>query len=252
MFDPRMDSNRYDADTGRSGQPETDQTVSGREQRASHLAFVAHEVRNPLSTALWSTQLLARMSQAERGAARGEKLLGMCLRSLSRVRFLIEDHFLSERLDVDGIPIHCQPVSIDKILVEVAGQCRLGGVSCSLKSDPTLMIWADPALLAPAIEAVLLAAGRGGMPVGVDVRAEEKRVVMQVEGAPQPGDALADPGRQSASDVSGRALGLATARRVASAMGGSLAVVQGRFLFCLPVDESGQNGGRESVPPPGD
>jgi signal transduction histidine kinase len=247
-----MDSNRNDTDPGASDQLEKDQALTGREQRSSHLAFVAHEVRNPLSTALWSTQLLARMSQAERGAARGEKLLGMCLRSLSRVRFLIEDHFLSERLDVGGIPIHCQVISVDKILVEVVGQCRLGGVACSLRSDPALMIWADPALLAPAMEAVLLAAGRGGVPVSVEVGEGEKRVLIQVEGAPQSSDALADPGRQSASDVSGRALGLATARRVASAMGGSLAIVRGHFLFSLPVDESRQNDGRETEPPAGD
>ena len=70
--------------------------------RGDHLGFVAHEVRNPLSTALWSAELLARMTPEERGGARGEKLTAMCLRSLGRVRQLVEDHFLCERLDAGG------------------------------------------------------------------------------------------------------------------------------------------------------
>src|SRR5512142_2166772 len=87
-----------------------------REARSGHLGFVAHELRNPLSTALWSAELLTRMAAEERGGARGEKLTAMCLRSLGRVRQLIEDHFLSERLDVGGIPIRPEPLVIGRVV----------------------------------------------------------------------------------------------------------------------------------------
>src|SRR5919198_5230984 len=79
--------------------------------RGGFLGFVAHEMRNPLSTALWSAELLARLSPEERSGPRGEKLAGMALRALQRLRFLIEDHFLAERLDIDGILVRLEPVA---------------------------------------------------------------------------------------------------------------------------------------------
>ena len=86
------------------------------ERRSGYLGFVAHEVRNPLSTALWTAELLTRMSPEERGGARGDKLSAMCLRSLSRVRQLIEDHFLCERLDVAGIPVRAESLIIGEVI----------------------------------------------------------------------------------------------------------------------------------------
>src|SRR5512144_880418 len=61
---------------------------SPEDGRGSHLGFVAHEIRNPLSTALWTAELLVRMPAEERGGARGDKLTAMCLRSIARVRQL--------------------------------------------------------------------------------------------------------------------------------------------------------------------
>src|SRR5512142_464964 len=89
--------------------------------RGGYLGFVAHEVRNPLSTALWSAELLARMAAEERSGPRGDKLTGMCLRSLSRVRQLIEDHFLCERLDVGGLPLRIEVIPVRALLEEVVG-----------------------------------------------------------------------------------------------------------------------------------
>jgi len=93
--------------------PEGSRPAASEEGRGDYLGFVAHEVRNPLSTALWSAELLARMAPEERAGARGEKLTQMCLRSLGRVRQLVEDHFLCERLDVNGIPTRAMEVSKD-------------------------------------------------------------------------------------------------------------------------------------------
>src|SRR5512142_861702 len=89
--------------------------------RGGYLGYVAHEVRNPLSTALWSAELLARMAAEERGGPRGEKLTAMCLRSLGRVRQLVEDHFLCERLDVGGLPLRIEVIPVRALLEEVVG-----------------------------------------------------------------------------------------------------------------------------------
>jgi len=99
-----------------------DGSARGEDARGDHLGFVAHEVRNPLSTALWSAELLARMNAEERGGGRGEKLTAMCLRSLGRVRQLIEDHFLCERLDARGIPSRPEAVPLHPLLEEIAGR----------------------------------------------------------------------------------------------------------------------------------
>ena len=74
---------------------------SARERRASYLGFVAHEARNPLATALWSAELLGRISPEERGGARGEKLAATCRQSLERLRHIVEDHLLSDRIEAD-------------------------------------------------------------------------------------------------------------------------------------------------------
>ena len=86
--------------------------ASDREGRGGFLGFVAHEIRNPLSTALWSAELLTRMSASDRGGPRGEKLSAMALRSIARVRRLVEDHFLCERLDAGGIPLRAEPIRL--------------------------------------------------------------------------------------------------------------------------------------------
>ena len=49
-------------------------------KRARYLGFVAHEIKNPLATALWSCDLLKRMEGAERSGERAEKMLDVSLR----------------------------------------------------------------------------------------------------------------------------------------------------------------------------
>src|SRR5512142_3223790 len=111
-----------------------DEPASGA-QRGSFLGFVAHEMRNPLSTALWSAELLARLSPDDRGGARGEKLSGMCLRALQRLRALVEDHFLAERLDVGGIPLRLETVPVKEVLDAVASKAGIAGLTSEVSSD---------------------------------------------------------------------------------------------------------------------
>jgi K+-sensing histidine kinase KdpD len=204
-------------------------------ERGGHLAFVAHEIRNPLSTALWSAELLARMGDEDRGGARGEKLTGMCLRSLSRVRQLIEDHFLCERLDVGGMPMRPEALPVRDIVQELAGRRSpdVGPVEVDL--DPGLQLLGDRGLFERAVEALLTAAGRDGAPVRVTSRdAAGEHTNLGVAGADPGAGALDDPKKGSSGDPKGRALALPMARRVAGALGGSLAVEGGAFVLTLP------------------
>lgn len=68
------------------------------ERRVRYLSFVSHELKNPLSTALWSVEMLARMTPEERAGERGERLTVLSARALRRMRRLVEDFFAYERV----------------------------------------------------------------------------------------------------------------------------------------------------------
>ena len=213
--------------------PPSDSPV-GDDRRAGYLGFVAHEVRNPLSTALWSAELLVRMAAEERGGARGEKLTAMCLRSLGRVRQLVEDHFLCERLDAGGLPVRPELVPVREVLDEVSGRRPPDASPLELDVDRSLVTSADRPLLERLLDALVAASGRDGAAVRVSGRADGDSLRLAFAGAPPAPDALADPRKGSPGDQKGRALALPLARRVAAALGGTVAVDGAEFALTLP------------------
>lgn len=62
------------------------------------LSFMVHEMRNPLASALWSSEILERQSAKAVEQARVERLAGLSARSMRRLRALLEDFFALERL----------------------------------------------------------------------------------------------------------------------------------------------------------
>jgi len=213
-----------------------------RERRASYLGFVAHEVRNPLSTALWSAELLARMAPEERSGARGEKLVAMCLRSVGRVRRLVEDHFLAERLDAGGLPLRPEPLALAE-LVEAAVARGPAGAGVETELEAGLAVRADRMLCERTLECLFAAAGASGAPVRVRGRREGARAAIRVKGDPPRQGALEDPQRGSPSDARGRSLALPAARRAAAAAGGALSVEGDEYALVLPLDEGPSGSG---------
>jgi K+-sensing histidine kinase KdpD len=207
---------------------------NSEDERGGYLGFVAHEVRNPLSTALWSAELLVRMAAEERGGARGDKLTGMCLRSLSRVRQLIEDHFLCERLDIGGLPLRAEAIGVQSVVDEVVGKRPAGAGDVTVDVDPSLGVMADRALLERAIDSLVAAAGRDGAAVRIGARVDGEVAGLQISGAPPGSEPLADPKKGSVGDAKGRALAIPVARRVAMALGGALHVEGETFVLSLP------------------
>jgi K+-sensing histidine kinase KdpD len=222
---PAEESVKGDRDEGGAG---------GAKDRGAFLGFVAHEVRNPLSTALWSAELLARLSAEERGGARGEKLTGMCMRSISRVRQLIEDHFLCERLDAGGLALRLEPVPAREVAETVLERRAKDQAPLSLDLGDGVTMQADRLLLDRALDALVAAAERDAAPVRVTMRAEGATVTVAVSGAPPLPDALRDPAKGSPSDQRGRALALPLARRIATALGGALEATPEGYALSLP------------------
>lgn len=211
-----------------------DPRARAAEARGGHLGFVAHEVRNPLSTALWTAELLARMSSAERGGARGEKLSAMCLRSVARVRQLIEDHFLSERLDIGGLPLRVEAIGLREAIDAVIERRSTEAGPASVQVDPALAVESDRTLLERALEALIAVAGAERTPVVVTARATERGIVLCFGGRPAEATALEDPRKGSPSDPTGRALAIPLVRRIAVAVGGALAAGDGGWNLTLP------------------
>jgi signal transduction histidine kinase len=218
-----------DTDRGDTKTPEVEEDVRG-----GYLGYVAHEVRNPLSTALWSAELLARMAAEERGGPRGEKLTAMCLRSLGRVRQLVEDHFLCERLDAHGIPLRPESIPLRALLEEVAGRRSLDLARVELDVPDGLVVFADRTLLDRAFESLLASMGKEGAPVRVGAVPAGGRVEIRLRGQPPGERALEDPRKGSPGDPRGRALSLPVARRVAEVLGGALDLDGDALLFTLP------------------
>ena len=107
-------------------------------KRGKYLGFVAHEIKNPLATALWSCDLLKRMDSADRAGERAEKMIDVSLRALRRMRRLIDDFFTIERLlehgyEVAGatfpVPMWAVASGMDRFLLPVErGQSLENGV----------------------------------------------------------------------------------------------------------------------------
>lgn len=189
-------------------------------------------MRNPLSTALWSAELLARLSADDRAGPRGEKLSGMCLRALQRLRTLVEDHFLAERLDVGGIPVRVESVALKDAVAAVVSKA---GGEASFDVEDGLAVWADRGLIERALDCIVAVAARGNVPVTIEARRSRDVALVGVRGAPPEADALEPPQKGTASDPTGRALALHTALRIARALGGSLSASPDGYVLAVPL-----------------
>jgi signal transduction histidine kinase len=205
------------------------------DHKASHLAFVAHEIRNPLSTALWSAELLSRMSVEERGGARGEKLSRMTLRALTRLRRLVEDHLLLARLDAGGIPLELEEIPVRELF---PGAGAVGASSLELELEAGLSVVGDPGLVRRVVEALLLAAARGGGDVRVAGSRTGRMARIRIHGAEAISAELSDPLRGHAGDTRGASLGLPVARRAAALLGGSVRAEEGAWVLELPAPDA--------------
>jgi K+-sensing histidine kinase KdpD len=231
------DRDRASAQVARPTKVARPEDVVPDEGRGGFLGFVAHEMRNPLATALWSAELLVRLAPEERAGARGDKLAGMCLRSLQRLRFLVEDHFLAERLDVAGLPLRVEAVPVREVLHAI--DARKGTLELSIDVEDGLCALADRGMLERALDGVVAFAGRSKAKVSVTARGGDGRLLVHVRGAlPEPG-ALAPPHKGTASDPTGHALALHMAQRVVASLSGSLTVTDGGYLLSVPLANAG-------------
>ena len=203
-----------------------------RKQDLRHFSFIAHELRNPLGTALmmWNTLRCE--------PALSERHKGVMDRSLSRVTHLVDETLFKARLaDLGRDPVvQIEDVDVTRLLAEAeedsSGDAELKGVALSVGDGSRKHARGDHRLLLSALTNLVRNAVKFTHPGGnvvLRARDEEGRVLIEVQdqcGGLPPGRAerLFEAFTQANQNRRGFGLGLAIAKQAVEAQGGTLSV----------------------------
>jgi K+-sensing histidine kinase KdpD len=210
-------------------------------RRGKYLGFVAHEIKNPLATALWSCDLLKRMEQGDRAGPRAEKMIDASLRALRRIRRLVDDYFTIERLQEHGYELRMEPLELRQVVdaavshltekdgvptqgwtVDVPAQVQASGDGEMLKRAVRLVL----EHMARTPQAKLAVVGKSvGSTAQLAVRADPVPSLL----VPPP------PEERPTGDPSGAVLGFAVAEAIVASHGGTIEQRDGGLLLTLPA-----------------
>ena len=209
-------------------------------KRGKYLGFVAHEIKNPLATALWSCDLLKRMDPADRGSERAQKMIDVSLRALRRMRRLVDDFFTIERLVEQGYDLKRERVSL-KDLVEPA--LRTLTEKDGIETGSWVLELSDAAtqgdadMLRRAVRAALEHMARPSQSrLSIACRADGPNPALHIRAE---GDSAApvvppDPEDRPSGDPVGAVLGFALASRILACHGGKLEERDGGLWLAFP------------------
>jgi signal transduction histidine kinase len=201
-----------------------------KKQTATHLGFLAHELRNPLSSIRLS---LATMQQ--RGELPQVRAMERVHHGLERLSELIDNSLVEIRLA--ALPgVQREEVAIDELLhslvEESAAEVEAKGLKMSVEVEPGLRLSADPRLLHSALSNLVRNAVKfthEGGTISLRAKKDATRMVLEVEdecgGLPEGTvQKLFNPFVQVGKDRSGFGLGLAIAKQAVEAHEGELRV----------------------------
>ena len=218
-----------------------------RKQTARHISFLAHELRNPLSSVRLGLDLLRR-----RGQLPQDRAMERVEQGLQRMGDLIDNSLLEMRLK--ALPeLQREPVNLATFLQAIAAESvaevEVKDLRLQVEATPDTCLQADPRLLRSAISNLVRNAVKfthEGGTIHLRAKKNDPRLVIEVEdecgGLPEDRlQSLFDPFVQVGQDRSGFGLGLAIARQAAEAHGGELRVhnLPGKgcvFVLDLPVN----------------
>jgi signal transduction histidine kinase len=210
-------------------------------RRGKYLGFIAHEIKNPLATALWSCDLLKRMDAADRAGPRADKMIDASLRALRRMRRLVDDYFTMERLQEHGYELRPEPVDLHALFEAAIAQLgEKEGVPTegwSLDVPPQVQLAGDQDMLKRGVRLLLEHLGRSGAGTRVSVvgrsTPEGAQIVLRAD--PKP-DRIVPPAPEErpSGDTTGAVLGFALAETVVRAHGGSIEEREGALFVLLP------------------
>ncbi len=211
-------------------------------KRGKYLGFVAHELKNPLATALWSSDLLKRMDSADRAGERAEKMIDVSLRALRRMRRLIDDFFTIERLLEHGYELKRERLSL-KDLVEPA--MRALAEKDGIATDGWLMelgdirTLGDADMLRRAVRAALEHMARASQTPRLSLagRMDGSSPVLHIRAEAPPHPIFPpDPEERPSGDPAGAVLGVALASRILASHDGRLEEREGGLWLVFPPE----------------
>lgn len=215
-----------------------------RRQTGRHVAFVAHELRNPLMAARTATAAL-RFTPADK------RLHAILDRNLGRLGELVDQVVTADRLASEIEPERDSfdlSVLVQETIEDARAAAESRDVTLVVDTEPSLPFSGDRRLLRSAVGNLMSNAvkfTRPGGTVHVQGKRDADSVVLQVHdgcGGLPPGDpaSLFEPFVQRSADRSGLGLGLAIVRQAVAAHGGRIDVQDeaGRgctFTLILPT-----------------
>jgi len=209
-------------------------------KRGKYLGFVAHEIKNPLATALWSCDLLKRMEPADRVGERADKMIDVSLRALRRMRRLIDDFFTIERLLEHGYDLKRERVSLKDLVEPVL---RVLSEKDGIASEGWVLDIGDAAtagdseMLRRAVRLALehMARAAPNARLAVTSRSDGAHPALHIRSDVQPAAVIPpDPEDRPSGDPTGAVLGFALASRILAFHGGRLEEREGGLWLVLP------------------
>ncbi len=228
----------------------TQQRDAELQRRANeHFAFIAHELRNPLSSALSAFQLLQ-----QRGVIPEDRVSATLGRGLKQTSELIDKTLHIARV-ASGIELHREPAMLSKLLADVEDGSTTDAHSRSIHVDVTVEndqeLFVDVRLVRSAVGNLLRNAvkySHDGAQVHLRGSVTNERAVIEIEdgcGGLAPGmvESVFTPFVRMDSNTTGFGLGLAIAKQAADAHGGSIRVqnLPGKgCIFVLEIPVQGE------------
>jgi hypothetical protein len=210
------------------------------------VAFIAHELRNPLGAASVAMKLLR-----ETGEIDGSRMHDIVERSLARLTNLVDEVLVAQSLEA-GIEPHRSRLTLAELLSETELDAQPGaqqkGVTLEILGSLALEVQGDRRLLVSALtnlvrNAVKFTPKGGRVAVRASVEGDWLRIEVEDGCGGLPADVDTDelfrPFVQRGSDRRGLGLGLAIARQAIEAHGGRV-IVENRpgcgcvFGFLVP------------------
>jgi signal transduction histidine kinase len=197
-------------------------------QAGRHVAFVAHELRNPLMAARTATAAL-RLTPSDK------RLHTILDRNLGRLGELVDEVLTADRL-ASNVELERESLDLGVVIQETVEDARAAAesrdVTVVVDVEPALPFAGDRRLLRSAVGNLVSNAikfTRAGGTVHVQGKGDDQFVTVQVDdhcGGLPPGDPakLFEPFVQRSADRSGLGLGLAIVRQAVDAHGGRIDV----------------------------
>lgn len=197
-----------------------------------HFAFLAHELRNPLSSARLAYELAQHKGAPD---ARTMEVMG---RNLARLAELIDESISQARLAAlgSGSELHREIVSVRDLVAEAhtesAMDAEAKGIQFAVSADADLLLEVDRRLLRSALSNLVRNAvkfTRSGGIIQMRIRTVGERAAIDIEDEcgglpPERADRLFAAFLQVSTDRSGFGLGLAIAKEAIEAHGGVIIV----------------------------